>query len=169
MLHFCWRSTQWSRSFWNVYLRFMETRYGSYFPCSRVADFVFLLCQFVQWCVNAVIVPLDQMEEVLLLFLFFKRSYAYSMHLIYLIFKCNMFFVLERNAENKSFWKINVFGFVGCSTERKNYAKMFSHDHTRFTLQLYAFCYAFIQSNLRCINDTACMFINSCIPGNQYL
>lgn len=140
MLHFCWRSRQWSRSFWNVYLRFMETRYGSYFPCSRVADFVFLLCQFVQWCANAVIVPSDQIEEVLLLFLFFKRSYAYSMHLIYLIFKCNMFFVLERNAKNKSFWRINVFSFVGCLfSAQLSEEKLLRHYHMTIHVLHYNF------------------------------
>lgn len=169
MLHFCWRSTQWSRSFWNVYLRFMETRYGSYFPCSRVADFVFLLCQFVQWCVNAVIVPLDQIEEVLLLFYFLNGH----MHIPCILFiwysNATCFLYLKEMQKINLFEKSMSLVLLDAQLRGKNYAKMFSHDHTCFTLQLYAFCYAFIQSNLRCINDTVCMFINSCIPGNQYL
>lgn len=73
---------------------------------------------------------------------FFKWSYAYSMHLIYLIFKCNMlvFLYFERNAKNKSFWRINVFGFLEFFFQPilLNWVRNICNDTFTQTLQLNA-------------------------------
>lgn len=96
---------------WNVYLRFMETKCGSYFPCNKLHVFLLSKCRIVQRCVDAVIVPLDQMEEVLLIFYFINNH----LHIPCILFiwysnaMCSVFLYFNEMQKINNLFKETVF------------------------------------------------------------